>query len=82
MPIIAFGFGAPNVIRLLGLVAVFPTSPPPKPLTPSLLMLLLSHFSRVMDWSPPGSAAHGILQARMLEWAAMPSARGSSQPRD
>ena len=24
----------------------------------------------------------GILQARLLEWAAMPSSRGSSQPRD
>ena len=27
---------------------------------------------------PPGSSAHGILQARILEWAAMPSSRGSS----
>ena len=26
--------------------------------------------------------AHGILQARILEWVAMPSAKGSSQPRD
>ena len=26
-----------------------------------------------MDWSPPGSSVHGILQARMLEWVAMPS---------
>ena len=25
---------------------------------------------------------HGILQARILEWAAMPSSRGSSRPRD
>ena len=35
-----------------------------------------------MDCSPPGSSVHGILQARMLEWAAMPSSRGSSWPRD
>ena len=28
------------------------------------------------DGSPPGSSVHGILQARMLEWVAMPSARG------
>ena len=34
------------------------------------------------DCSPPGSSVHGILQARILEWAAMPSSRGSSQPRD
>ena len=35
-----------------------------------------------MDRSPPGSSVHGILQARILEWVAMPSPRGSSQPRD
>ena len=28
------------------------------------------------------SSVHEILQARILEWAAMPSSRGSSQPRD
>ena len=26
-----------------------------------------------MDWSPLGSSVHGILQARILEWVAMPS---------
>jgi len=31
-----------------------------------------------MDCSPPGSSVHGILQARILEWVAMPSSRGSS----
>ena len=31
---------------------------------------------------PPGSSVHGILQARILEWVAMPSSRGSSWPRD
>ena len=35
-----------------------------------------------MDCSPSGSAVHGILQARILEWVAAPSSRGSSQPRD
>ena len=35
-----------------------------------------------MDCSPPGSSVHGILQARILEWVAMPSSRGSSRPRD
>ena len=35
-----------------------------------------------MDCSPPGSSVHGILQARILEWIAMPSTRGSSRPRD
>ena len=35
-----------------------------------------------MDCSPPGSSIHEILQVRILEWVAMPSSRGSSQPRD
>ena len=30
-----------------------------------------------MDCSPPGSSVHEILQARILEWVAMPSSRGS-----
>ena len=33
-----------------------------------------------MDCSPPGFPIHRILQARILEWIAMPSFRGSSQP--
>ena len=35
-----------------------------------------------VDCSPPGSSVRGILQARMLEWVAMPSSRGSSSPGD
>ena len=31
-----------------------------------------------MDCSPPGSSVHGILQARIFEWVAMPFSRGSS----
>ena len=34
------------------------------------------------DHSPPGSSVCGILQARILEWVAIPFSRGSSQPRD
>ena len=34
------------------------------------------------DCSLPGSSVHGILQARILEWVAMPSSRESSQTRD
>ena len=48
---------------------------------------MLSHSSSVqlcdsMDCSPPGSSVHGILQARILEWVAISSSRGSSLPRD
>ena len=34
-----------------------------------------------MDCSLPGSSVHGFLQARILEWVAIPFSRGSSQPR-
>ena len=34
------------------------------------------------DCSLPGSSVHGILQARILEWVAIPFSRGPSQPRD
>ena len=33
------------------------------------------------DCSPPGSSVHGILQARILEWVAIPFSRGFSWPR-
>ena len=35
-----------------------------------------------MDSSLPGSAVHGILQARILAWVAVPSSRGPSCPGD
>ena len=31
-----------------------------------------------MDYSPPGSSVHGILQARILEWVAISYSRESS----
>ena len=49
--------------------------------------LVLSHC-RVRFSAAPWTAARqaplsmGILQARILEWVAMPSSRGSSPPRD
>ena len=33
-----------------------------------------------MDWSPPGPFIHGIFQATILEWVAIPFFRGSSPP--
>ena len=33
-----------------------------------------------MDCNPPGSSVRGILQARIPEWAAVPSYRESSNP--
>ena len=44
------------------------------------------HLSPILwdsvDCSLPGSSVHGILQAKMLEWVAMPSSRGSFWLRD
>ena len=47
---------------------------------PAYLWFLSECSCNPMDCSPPGSSVHGILQARILEWVAMPSSRGSSQP--
>ena len=35
-----------------------------------------------IDCSPPGSSVHGILQARILQWVAIPFSRGSFQSKD
>ena len=35
-----------------------------------------------MDCSPPGFSVHGTLQARIVDWNAIPFSRGTSQPRD
>ena len=35
-----------------------------------------------MDYSPLGISVHGMLQARILQWVAIPFSRGSSAPRD
>ena len=46
------------------------------------LLQLCPTLCSPMDCSPPGSSVHAILQARILEWVAMPSSRGSSGSRD
>ena len=56
------------------------------PAADGLCAYVLSRCSRAWlfatPWSPPGSPIHGILQARILEWVAVSSSRGSSRPRD
>ena len=50
--------------------------------------VLLGRFSQVQLFvtlsivALPGSSVHAILQARILEWVARASSRGSSRPRD
>ena len=46
-----------------------------------LSLKLFPTLCNPMHCSPPGFSVHGILQASILEWVAMPSSRGSSQPR-
>ena len=64
-----------------------PSEPPGKSML-LLLLLLLSHFSRVRLCATPETAAHqvppipGILHARTLEWVAISFPTGSSRPRD
>ena len=62
--------GLENVVQLRGLESE------------SVCCLVMSNSLDPMNCSPPGSSVHEILQARILEWVAMPSSRGSSQPRD
>ena len=52
---------------------------------PQLLVLVAQSCPAVcdsMNCNPPGSSVHGILQARILEWVAIPFSRGSFRPRD
>ena len=46
------------------------------------LLQLCPTLCNPMDCSPPDSSVHEILQARILEWVAIPVCKGSSQPRD
>ena len=43
---------------------------------------VVSDSLQPMDCSLPDSSVHGIFQARILEWVAISSSRGSSQPGD
>ena len=43
---------------------------------------VVSDSLQSMDYSPPGSSVHRMLQARILEWVAISSSGGSSPPRD
>ena len=46
-----------------------------------LLQLCLTLYNP-MDYNLTDSSVHGILQARILEWVAISSSKGSSPPRD
>ena len=46
------------------------------------LLQLCPILSDSIDCSLPGSCVHGIFQARILEWVAIPFSRGSCWPKD
>ena len=85
-----------SVSQAFRLTMNFITGLPGSPACKWQIMVLLSHCNCVcmlvaqlcptlcdpMDCSPPGSSVHGILQARILEWIAIPFSRGSSWSRD
>ena len=73
----------PSYLKTLSLLVraslwILQAAPPLSPTSispwhPSLWPWVLSRFGHVpMDCSPPGSLVHGILQARILEWVAIP----------
>ena len=74
------------------LLKLFLASKVKRSLLPESLHLMWVHACSVakscltlcdpMDCSPPGSSVHGIYQARILEWVAISSPKGSPQPRD
>ena len=56
------------------------TEQPGKPLV--LVTQSCPNLCNLMDWSIPFSTVHGILQARILEWVAIPFSRGSFWSKD
>ena len=58
------------------------TSESPGQVEHTKLLQLCPLLCDPIDCSPPGSSVHGILQARILEWVAVSSSKGSSQIRD
>ena len=58
------------------------TLSPPKTLVECMCAQSCPTLCNPLDCSPPGSSINGTLQARILEWVAMPFSSRSSQPRD
>ena len=73
--------GMGSVFMELGML-VEPTVSPGCPAFRVLVAQLCPIPSNPIDRSLPGSSVCGILQARILEWVAIPFSRGSSQLRD
>ena len=75
-----------QISAISSIISLLLVSPCIKSTLYSDVLCLIAHLCPIlcdpMDCSLPGSSVLGILQARILEWVAMPSSMGSSQPRD
>ena len=69
-------------LGLLMSEVVVPSTQPPERWRWWFSLQVVSDSCDPMDCSPPGSSVHGVSQARILEWVAIPLSRGSSQPGD
>ena len=81
----SFFFHFPQkAITLISSLCIFPEIPvvntSPCKCAKSLQFCLT--LCKPLDCSPLGSSVHGILQAGILEWVAIPFSRGSSRFRD
>ena len=74
---IVLQLGAPGWAPALGTQSLSPWTT-----SVSLVAQSCPTLCNPMDCSPPGSSVHGISQARILEWVAIPFFRGYSWPRD
>ena len=68
----------------MGSLSLAPPRKPPKMLIAQCAWFLtvVSDSLQSMDYRAPGSSVHGILQARILEWVAIPFSMVSNRPRD
>jgi len=78
---VATVWAAPLLLRLH---VTSSSAPPPGTLWKVKVLVAQScpTLCDLLDCSPPGSSVHGILQARILEWVAIPFSMESSWPRD
>ena len=67
-----------NVLKYLRVIIPSSLSFTPSAAVAAKLLQSCLTLCDPMDYSPPVSSVHGILQARLLEWVPMPSSRGSS----
>ena len=74
----SFQFHAPSLIESLlrGRYILKPVSKLSRGFSESASRSVMSNSCDPMDRSPPGSSVHGISQARILEWVAIPFSRG------